>query len=234
MPAAVKIEGLRFTRGEGPDRFELRVPSLRIDPGRHTAIVGPSGCGKTTLLRLATGILLPDAGSCEIDGVRVDRQSDRDRRGMRARKVGMVFQQFALLDYLSALDNILLPARIAPGPGATAEVRRRARDLARDCGIAGVLARKPAKLSQGERQRVAICRALVMRPMLIVCDEPTGNLDARRSGEVIDLILSEARAVDATVVAVTHDTGIVGRFEGVFDLSAAPADRARVAVGATA
>ncbi len=213
---AIHAVGVRY-RFPGPDRLSLSVPELTVARGEHTAIVGPSGCGKTTLLRLAVGVLEPHDGSLRTLGVEPAALSPSARGRARLRSIGMVFQDFALLDYLSAIENIILTARL--GRHNLADARARARALAERAGIAHALRRGPDRLSQGERQRVAVCRALVTSPELIVCDEPTGNLDPERSSEIIELVLTEARSIGATVVVVTHDRSVLGSFDRVVDLS---------------
>ena len=204
-------------RFPGDDGLCLRVPSFEVAGSEHTAVIGPSGCGKTTLLRLIVGVLLPSQGVVRTLGVEPASLGGRDRGRARLRSIGMVFQEFALLDYVSALDNIVLTARL--GGLDLAAARERARSLAERAGIARALCRHPQRLSQGERQRVAICRALVTQPRLIVCDEPTGNLDPARSGAVVDLVLEEARSIGATVVAVTHDASVLDRFDRTVNLA---------------
>jgi len=231
----VAARGLRYAFAGSAD-VVVRMDELAVYPGEHTAFVGPSGCGKTTLLRLLTGIITPtgphDAGEVELAGRRLATLGEAGRRALRIRRVGMVFQRFALLDYLTALENILLPFRInkalgrepggdAPRGGSWRAARSAARELAEATGIAHALARKPHQLSQGERQRVAICRALVAGPSLIVADEPTGNLDPARAASVVDLILDRAAATGATVLLVTHDHAQLGRFGRVVDMGAA-------------
>lgn len=201
---------LRFSFGKGG--FELALDHLEIKSGSHTAVIGPSGCGKTTLVRLLTGVLMPDAGRVSLLGRDLGELDEDARRAIRIRRVGMVFQSFALLEYLTALENILLPYRLSPHLRLDAEARIRASELAAAVGIEHTLKRRPARLSQGERQRVAICRALVTRPGLIVCDEPTGNLDPARSRATVDLIIQEAERINATVLMVTHDHGLLSAF----------------------
>jgi len=214
----VEARGLRYGY-PGPDAFTLECASIRIDAGAHAACIGPSGCGKTTLLRLLIGILRPDAGRILLDGREISAMRDADRRRTRIAGVGMVFQSFALLDYLSALDNILLPYRVSSTLRLDQQARDRARRLAEDLGIARLLSRRPRLLSQGECQRVAICRALVTRPRLIACDEPTGNLDPERSRSTLDLLIREADAAGATVLMVTHNHALLDRFAQVIDMS---------------
>ncbi|MEM9373296.1 MAG: ABC transporter ATP-binding protein [Planctomycetota bacterium] len=206
-------------RFPGGDRTVFRVPEFAVRPGEHTAVYGPSGCGKTTLLRLITGITVPERGSVRTLGVEPMLCGPSERGRMRLRSIGMVFQEFALLDYLPVLENIALTARLAGDD--LRSCRDRAHELADRAGILHTVRRRPHRLSQGERQRVAVCRALVTRPQLIVCDEPTGNLDPRRSLEIIELILREADTIDATVLAVTHDRSVLGRFARSVDLGRA-------------
>jgi len=210
------VEAAELTyRFPGADSLCLRVPRFQIAPREHTAIVGPSGCGKTTLLRLIVGVLVPSGGTLRTLGAELSALGPSARGRTRLRSIGMVFQSFALLDYISAFDNIVLTARL--GGMNLREAGARARDLAARAGIDHTLNRKPRRLSQGEQQRVAVCRALVTKPKLIVCDEPTGNLDPSRSGEIIGLVRNEADAIGATVVAVTHDPGVLGSFDRTVD-----------------
>jgi len=216
-PPIARLSGIEHRFASG---FILNVPAWEVRSGAHTACIGPSGCGKTTLLRLMTGILEPTSGSIELLGRKLPSLTTAQRRSLRLNEVGMVFQQLALLEHLCALDNILLPRLL--GQGVTRSDRERAHELAAATGIEHTLRRKPAKLSQGERQRVAICRALVAAPRLIVCDEPTGNLDPTRSRSVVELLVSEADRLGSTVVLVTHDAGLLDVFDHVLDLGATP------------
>lgn len=204
-----------FDPSEGP-LFEL--PEFAVATGRHAAVVGPSGCGKTTLLRLLTGILPPTSGSIELDGHRLDQLSETRRRAIRIATVGFVFQRFALLGYCTALENILLPLRLHGSVALNADARERAHEFAIRAGIAHTLKRRPDRLSQGEQQRVAICRALITNPKLIACDEPTGNLDPARAASIMDLILEQAEHTGATMMLVTHDHALLPRFEHVLDM----------------
>jgi putative ABC transport system ATP-binding protein len=187
----IEIRDLTFNYPDSP--FALALPSLSMRPGENTALIGPSGCGKTTLLNLLAGVLLPDRGVVEVAGREVSGLSDAERRDFRIRKLGLVFQAFELLDYLTVLDNILLPLRIGAGLSVTEEYRRRAAELAERVGIADKLHRHPGQLSQGERQRVAVSRALLLKPSIILADEPTGNLDPANKLVVLDLLVDYAR-----------------------------------------
>lgn len=199
--------------------FCLRVPEFHLEDHERVAIVGPSGSGKSTLLNLIAGILTPEAGTIDVAGTDVAALSDVARRRFRASTIGFVFQDFALLDYLTARQNILYPYRITPALTLSPEVRDRARALAEACGIGDKLDRHPAALSQGEQQRVAICRALVTRPKLILSDEATGNLDPDSKARILDLLFEQATEAGATVLAVTHDHELLPRFGRVVDFA---------------
>ncbi len=211
----VGVAGLDFRYRDG--EFRLRIPELEICRGESTAFVGPSGSGKTTLLNLIAGITVPQEGRILTDGVEVTSLAESRRRDFRITRVGLIFQEFELLDYLTVLDNILLPYRINESLRLTSEVRARARDLAEQVGIANQLPRHPRKLSQGERQRVAVCRAVLPEPVLILADEPTGNLDPVNADRVLDILFEHSRHSGATLVAVTHDHDLLPRFDRVVD-----------------
>jgi len=197
--------------------FRLRVPEFAVERGSRAALIGPSGCGKTTLLSLMAGILSPASGRVVTDGVEVTSLSDSARRAFRIRRVGLVFQEFELVEHLSVLDNILLPCRINQGLPIDRGRRDRAATLAREVGIDDKLSRYVRRLSQGERQRVAVCRALLLKPPLLLCDEPTGNLDPANKQHVLDILLDYVDRAGATLVTVTHDREILGRFDTVVD-----------------
>jgi ABC-type lipoprotein export system ATPase subunit len=154
------------------------------------------------------------------DGVKLSTLSDARRRDFRIANIGLVFQEFELLEYLTVLDNILLPYRINPSLKLDLSVRRRAEQLAEQVGIADKLSRFPRRLSQGERQRVAVCRAVLPQPALLLADEPTGNLDPLNKDRVLDILFDYAVATGATMLAVTHDHDLLGRFARVIDFKA--------------
>lgn len=214
----ITIRDLGFAYPAGD--FRLDIPHLELGAAERVAMVGPSGTGKTTLLNLVAGISVPQAGRIEIDGQAMTGLSDRARRSFRARRIGFVFQDFALLDYLTARENILYPFRIAEGAPLDATARERAEQLARACGLAGKLDRRPGALSQGEQQRVALCRALVRQPGLILADEATGNLDPANKAAILDLLFARAHEAGATLLAVTHDHDLLPRFDRVIDFAA--------------
>ena len=188
-------------------------------------MIGPSGSGKTTLLHCIAGILPVPEGTVRVHGEDLSAGSPlaadpARRRALRRNHIGLVFQELALLDHLSVLENILLPYFIDGTRRRNAAVRARAQDLAARTGIEALLSRRPRRLSQGERQRVAICRALVTEPALVLADEPTGNLDPATSQQVVDLLLTLVRAHEASLVMVTHDHGLRPQFDQVLDLAA--------------
>jgi putative ABC transport system ATP-binding protein len=211
----IGIEQLKFAYPGG--EFVLSLPELRVDAGETVAIVGPSGSGKSTLLNLIAGVLRPDAGRIEVDETEVSALSDRHGRAFRARTIGFVFQDFGLLDYISARDNILHPYRICAPLRLTTEVRARVEVLAARLGVSQFLNRRPEALSQGERQRVAICRALLPAPRVILADEATGNLDPDNKSAILDLLFEAVGTDGTTLVAVTHDHELLPRFDRVID-----------------
>jgi ABC-type lipoprotein export system ATPase subunit len=212
----IEISDLEFRYAEG--EFRLRIPELCVEERSTTALIGPSGSGKTTLLSLVAGIAAPLSGRIAVQGTEVSALGDAGRRAFRIRTIGLVFQEFELLEYLSVLDNILLPYRINPTLSLDRGVRERARDLAAQLGIADKLRRHPGRLSQGERQRVALCRAVLPEPALILADEPTGNLDPENSDRVLDLLFVQVERLGATLVTVTHERELLPRFQRVIDV----------------
>jgi putative ABC transport system ATP-binding protein len=170
--------------------------------GEFTALMGRSGSGKTTLLNLMSGIDLPDAGEVWVDGVLLNRLSDRERTLRRRRGIGFVFQFFNLIPTLTVEENLRLPLELLARPPAGA--RRRAREMLARVDLADRAAAFPDRLSGGEQQRVAIARALVHEPPLILADEPTGNLDADTGREVLELLAGLTGGGDHTLILVTH------------------------------
>lgn len=211
----IRVSDLEFQYETGD--FRLEVPELTVPKGTSAAVIGPSGSGKTTLLNLVAGIALPSAGCVVVGGRQVSSLGDAARREFRIRKIGLVFQEFELLEHLNVLDNILLPYRISSSLRLDGAVRDRAAALAGEVGISDKLGRYVRRLSQGERQRVAVCRALLTEPDLLLCDEPTGNLDPVNKENVLDILFNYAAASRTTLLAVTHDHELLGRFEKVID-----------------
>lgn len=180
--------------------------------------MGPSGCGKTTLIQLISGILQPDRGNITIDEVEITRYTREEVQDFRILKMGLIFQQFALLEYLTVLDNVLLPYRINPVLQANKELSGKAHALLTSVGLGDKAERYPGKLSQGERQRVAVCRALITGPDLLLCDEPTANLDQGNRDKIMDIIFSYCNREKKTLLMVTHDETLLPNFDRVIRL----------------
>jgi putative ABC transport system ATP-binding protein len=179
--------------------------SLSVRAGEALAVLGPSGSGKSTLLNMIAGLDKPTSGEVTVDGIRVDALSEAASARHRRERIGMVFQFFNLLDDLTVLDNVLLPAQLAGT--LTALARARARELLAYLRVDRHAAAYPGRLSGGERQRVAVARALMNRPRLLLADEPTGALDTG-SGEEVRQLLAELNRDGQTVVLVTHDNSL--------------------------
>ena len=187
----------------GGDRVHaLQGVTLEVESGDYVAIVGPSGCGKSTLLNLIGVIDKPTSGTVAVAGKRVDAMSDGEATRFRLHNIGFVFQRFYLMPILSAVENVALPMAEAKVPRD--ERVRRASELLTYVGLGSRLRHRPSELSGGEQQRVAIARALANRPALLLADEPTGELDARTSGEIIALF-RRLNADGTTLVVVSHD-----------------------------
>jgi putative ABC transport system ATP-binding protein len=211
----IAIQDLSFNYPQGS--FALKVPELRVAKHEKVGVIGPSGSGKTTLLNLVAGILTPEEGSVRIDDLEISGQNDKARRDFRISNIGFIFQDFGLLDYLDVKDNILHPYRITGALKLDGDVRGRAGMLAEQMGIADKLGRHPTDLSHGERQRVAICRALLPGPKLILADEATGNLDPKNKVHILELLFESVEKHGATLLAVTHDQELLPHFDRVVD-----------------
>ena len=183
--------------------------TMTVHPGESLAVMGPSGSGKSTLLNLIAGLDRPTAGTITVGGERVDALSETGLARFRRRQVGMIFQFFNLLDDMTVLDNVLLPAQLAGMP--TAQARARADELLTALRIESHRNAYPARLSGGERQRVAIARALVNRPALLLADEPTGALDTATGDEIGELLL-DLNSSGQTLILVTHNPDLAARY----------------------
>jgi ABC-type lipoprotein export system ATPase subunit len=214
----VIVRDLAFAYGEGG--FQLRVPHFQAAAGEKVALIGPSGSGKTTFLHLLAGIRVPQSGEVSLEGKRLDAESAAACRRLRLTRMGLVFQEFELLEYLNVIDNVLIATRLSRQLLPTAARRRAAVELARQVGLEDKLLRYPGELSQGEKQRVAICRALLFDPPLLLADEPTGNLDPANKQKILQLLVAHAGQRGATLIAATHDHQLLDAFDRVLDMTA--------------
>jgi len=220
MADALAVTDMRF--GWPGGGFSLSVPALRVARGERVLLLGASGSGKSTLLSLICGINAPDAGQVVVDGTDLGplRPAARDR--FRAERIGVIFQMFNLLPHMRALDNVLLPLRFAPDRRARAgDARAAALGLTRALGLPDDLVTRgmAGALSVGQQQRVAVARALIGAPPLIVADEPTSALDAGAQGAFLDLMVAQLAAAGASLLMVSHDERIAARFDRVLELS---------------
>ena len=214
------LENVRFRWPEQEDDL-LLIPEMVVRTGEHLFIQGPSGSGKTTLLNLLTGINLPSAGSVTVLGTALETLSNKERDQFRADHLGVIFQQFNLLPYLSLLENVQLPC------GFSTRKRRNAGDLTETAfrllehlSISSSLLDKPvSKLSVGQQQRTAVARALIGSPEIVIADEPTSALDSDNRDRFLDLLFQEADQQGSTLVFVSHDRQIAAHFERVLDLA---------------
>jgi putative ABC transport system ATP-binding protein len=211
----IHLSHLQFAYPE--KEFSLNIESLEIPDGNRAALVGPSGCGKTTLLHLIAGILQAQKGAIKIDDQDVSQLTESQRRSFRISNIGFVFQTFELIEYLHVLDNVVLPFRINNSLKLSKEIMTRGRNLLASMGLEGKEKRSISHLSQGERQRVAICRSLIAKPKLLLADEPTGNLDPKNKELILDLLFQQATDQKTTVLMATHDINLLDKFNQVID-----------------
>lgn len=197
--------------------FRLIIPEFSVQKSEKVAVIGPSGSGKTTLLNLIAGIIPVIHGNIRVGETRIDSLNDAQRRDFRIQHIGFVFQDFELLDYLNVIDNILHPFRITRALKLDKDVRERAVALAEKMGIGDKLKRQTNDLSHGEKQRNAICRALLPHPKLILADEATGNLDPENKDRILDLLFRAVDEHEATLLAVTHDHELLKKFDRIVD-----------------
>lgn len=216
----IRLSGVR-KRYRGAAVEVLRGVDLKIADGEFVSVVGRSGSGKTTLLNLIGGLDTDFAGELEVNGLALRDLSDAELSGFRNRRVGHVFQAYHLLDHLSCGDNVALASHFERGDRRLGRrlARRRVDELLEAVGLPGAAGRSASTLSGGERQRVALARALFSEPALLLCDEPTGNLDAETGRAVIGLLEMMHEEHGITVIAATHDEAIAAAGSRTFELS---------------
>ena len=220
MSTVIQLTDVRF-RWPKQEVDQLIIPHLTVNKGEHLFIKGASGSGKTTLLNLLAGIILPQSGSIEILGKTLAQLNARQRDQFRADHLGIIFQQFNLLPYLSILDNVQLPCafskrRQSMEPDSLAA----ARELLLQLGIDEKLMQKSVdKLSVGQQQRTAVARALLGSPEVIIADEPTSALDSENQGRFLDLLFSQTEQRNGTIIFVSHDERLAKNFPQMLDLN---------------
>lgn len=211
------IEAKKISKvyGSGENQVvALEEADLKLEPGDFVSIMGPSGSGKSTLLHLLSGLDRPTSGSLFYDGQDIYGFSDKALSAFRRRRIGFVFQQFNLLPVLTARENILMPLLLDKRQGEEAYLEQ----LAERLGIGDRLNHLPHELSGGQQQRVAIARALIAQPDVIFADEPTGNLDSRSGGEVMEMLRAVHEKMGKTLVIITHDNRVAGMADRRFSI----------------
>jgi ABC-type lipoprotein export system ATPase subunit len=230
--AILRTQGLEKEYGEGEGIVRaLDAVQLEVSAGETLAVMGPSGCGKSTLLHVIGGLERPSAGEVWLEGRRIDRLSENALARLRRRAIGFVFQAFHLMDELTAVENVELPALMAGGSPRAA--RRRATERLERVGLADRAEHLPSALSGGQRQRVAIARAVSNEPLVVLADEPTGNLDSAATLDVLRL-LDSVRSSGQTLVIVTHDERIAATADRLISMrDGAFVEETRLTRGAT-
>ena len=199
----IQIENVSREYGDGKVVYALDHVSLQIGQGERVAVMGTSGSGKSTLLNLICGLDEPSSGEVKIDGVNIASLNDDARTRLRREKIGMIFQTFNLLPTLTALENVALPLRL--NATSKKEAESRAKMMLEKVGLGARTTHRPDEMSGGERQRIAIARALIFQPPVLLADEPTGNLDSKTGEEILALLDDLHREFRTTILMVTHN-----------------------------
>ena len=211
----LELKSVKKSYEQGETHIEvLKGASLSLEPGQTLAIVGQSGSGKSTLLSLLAGLDRPDEGGIFVGGKSLTDFDEKGLSSFRARKIGIVFQRFHLVSTLSALENIRLPLDLA----SDADAKGKSEEALAAVGLSHRANHFPSQLSGGECQRVAIARAMVMRPLLLLADEPSGNLDAETGNRIMDLLFNRVHETGMTLILVTHNDALASRCQRVLRL----------------
>ncbi len=212
----VELENVTYRTAD--NQFRLKVDFFRLEQGEKVALTGPSGSGKTTLLSLISGCKTATSGAINVLGSDQLASSEKQRETLRIQKIGIVFQDFRLIDYLTVRENISLANYLSRLMSQT-ELRERVEVIADQLQLKSLLDRYPHQLSQGESQRVALGRAIFQRPKLILADEPTGNLDPATAARSLEILFRAVEQSNASLLMVTHDHGILSRFDRHIDIT---------------
>ena len=213
----VEIKNLFFTYGQ-ENAFTLSIKELSIQKGEQCCLIGPSGSGKTTLIKLIAGIYKPDKGKISISNIEINYCNEKIMREFRLKNIGLVFQDFCLLDYCDVNDNILLPFYLSKNLKINARINEHIQTLLEIFHISDKKHTSVLHLSQGEKQRVAIARALITRSQVLLCDEATGNLDPETAHSVLEHILSVSDHFTTTLLFITHNMGFTDHFSRIIDM----------------
>jgi putative ABC transport system ATP-binding protein len=215
----IELQELQFSYSDASDSPVIDIPSWKVETSERVFVFGPSGCGKSTLLNLLSGLLMPTRGALQVCDQRLDKLGPRQRDQFRAQHIGYVFQQFNLLPYLNAVENVHL-ASYFPKNAHAQHTLNDTKTLLNALNISDMLWSKPiASLSIGQQQRVAIARALINKPKLLIADEPTSSLDQHNRDNFMDVLMSLVKEQDITLIFVSHDMSLASYFERVDSLA---------------
>ena len=204
MPISLEHVSFTYMKGTPFEKTALHDVNLQIEKGEFVAVIGHTGSGKSTLLNMLGGLDVPTSGSVQIEGNKLEEMSEEQLTVFRRKRIGFIFQNYNLIPYLTAYENIVLPVRL----DGKKEDKKFLKEIVHFLELDGKLSNYPSHLSGGQQQRVAIARALITKPALLLCDEPTGNLDSRTSDKVIDLLKMTSEKFHQTIVMITHNPEI--------------------------
>lgn len=211
----LKLKSLKKSYQQGLENIEIfEHLDFNVDVGQRVAIMGKSGSGKSTLLSLISGIIKPDSGDIVLNSVSYKDLQESELNDFRATNIGFIFQNFHLVSYLNALENVMLPAKVC----GISKPKEKAIELLESVGLSHRLDHLPSQLSGGEKQRVAIARALIHNPKIILADEPSGNLDDETGNAVMDILFELIKKNNTTLILVTHSKDVAARCEKTYEL----------------